>query len=197
MKRLPILEGGIVLATALSLGMLGLLLAAPLFPQPDGEASPIATAPPTATPEPILPPLGLFLSRTPLSFGPCFAIELEPRSYPLGAGGPTGIASVVWWQRGMTGCDSRSSELGGVEAVVTPIPTDDAPDGPTGFSLAFRLPLPPDGTEITVEVAILPLTESDPSLLQALEVSSPGAAGLVLDRVGEVNPPLDPLPSGS
>lgn len=47
-----------------------------------------------------------------------------------------------------------------------------------------------------VEIAILPVTESDPSLLQALEASSPGSGGLVFDRVDALDPPLGPFPSG-
>jgi len=49
---------------------------------------------------------------------------------------------------------------------------------------------------VAVEIAILPVTESDPSLLQALEVSSPGSGGLVFDRVDALDPPLGPFPSG-
>jgi len=193
MRTLPFLEAGVALATALSVGMLGLLLAAPLLPQAGAAPSPTPTPAASVEPEAILPPLGLYLSRTPLSIGTCFAIELEPHSYPVASDAPPGVASVLWWQRGMTGCDSRSTEVGAVHAEVTRLMTEDGPEGPTGYSLVFRLPLSPDGVEVDVEVAILPVTESDPSLLQALEVSSPG--GLVLDRTNAVDPPLDPLPS--
>jgi hypothetical protein len=86
--------------------------------------------------------------------------------------------------------------MGGVDAEVRRVLTEEGPAGPTGYSLVFRLPLAPDGFEVDVEVAILPVTENEPSLLQALEVSSPGSPGLVLDRAESVDPPLDPLPSG-
>lgn len=196
MRRIPFLEVGVALATALSIGMLGLLLAAPLLPQTGIEPSATPTPAASVEPESILPPLGLYLSRTPLSIGTCFAIELEPRSYPVASDAPPGVASVLWWERGMTGCDSRSTEMGAVDADVTRVLTDEGPEGPMGYGLAFPLPLSPDGVEVDVEIAILPVTESDPSLLQALELSSPGAAGLVLDRADAVEPPLDPLPSG-
>jgi hypothetical protein len=196
MQRIPFLEVGVALAMALSVGMLGLLLAAPLLPQPRAEPSAIPTPAASVEPEAILPPVGLYLSRTPLRIGPCFAIEREPHSYPVAADAPPDTASVVWWDRGMTGCDSRSADMGGVDAEVRRVLTEEGPAGPTGYSLVFRLPLAPDGFEVDVEVAILPVTENEPSLLQALEVSSPGSPGLVLDRAESVDPPLDPLPSG-
>lgn len=183
------------LAALLSLGMLGLLLAAPILPQPGVESTPTPTAAPSETPEAILPPLGRFVSRTPLSFGSCFAIELEPRSYPVGEDAPPGLASVLWWEGGMTGCGARSNELAGVEAEVTKVLSDEGLDGLIGYNLAFALPLQAGETEIDVEIAILPVRESSPLVLQALELNSPGA-GLVLDRFDEIDPTLDPLPSG-
>lgn len=61
MRRITILEAGVALATVLSLGMLGLLLAAPILPSPTAElpAAPSPTPEQSDIPDEEQPPLGL------------------------------------------------------------------------------------------------------------------------------------------
>ena len=185
------MEAGVAIAALLSVVVLAGMVAAPLLPT--------ATLSPLPTPEPPTPapsdasipvPIGLYLAREPLSFGPCVALELTIESYAVG---DAGHATVHHWERGMTGCDTRSTEVRTTEADVRAVPSEDGGIG--GYSLEFPLPLPGGGPAITTEVAILmPDTENAP-ILQALELSADANGGMVLDLVGEVAPSLVPIPS--
>lgn len=186
------LEASVAAATALSIAMLGLLLAAPLLAQPRSEATASVTAAPTPSAPAALPPIGLYLLRGPFSFGPCLALELTPESYPV-AEDAEGIGTVLAWERGMTGCDSRSNEVQAIHASVTRILSEGADPGVVGHAVRFSLPL--DGRASAVEIAIL-ASQSTPTLLQALD-TRPGSSGLVFDRVPSVDPVLDPLPSAT
>src|SRR5687768_5860055 len=107
MRRITIPEAGVALATLLSIGMLGLLLAAPILRQPTAaHPAPSPTPAQSDIPDEALPPLGLYLLRGAFSFGPCLGMELTPPSYPVGDGPGSGVAMVYWWERGMTGCDT-------------------------------------------------------------------------------------------
>src|SRR5687767_9695173 len=136
MRRITILEAGVALATVLSLGMLGLLLAAPILPQKTAELAPAPSPTPAQSdiPEEALPPLGLYLLRGAFSFGPCLGMELTPPSYPVGDGAGTGVATVFWWERGMTGCDTRTGEVEEVEATVERLAAEDASEETLGRS---------------------------------------------------------------
>ena len=182
-----LLELGVALAAVLSAGLIGMLLAAPLQPQPSPSMPPAsATARPAAAAEPV----GLYLAREAIGAGPCVAVELSERSYPADAES-TGAATVLLWTRGVTGCNSRSGEIEEVDATVRRVPSED-PAGPAGYSIEFRIPGGTEGPALDAEIAILPSRQPDPVLLQALDVTNPGF-GMVLDRVGSVDPPLDPL----
>ena len=182
-----LLERSVAVAAIASAGLIGMLLVAPLQPQPSPT---LPAASPTARPAEAADPIGLYLSRDPIGDGDCFAVELAERSYPPDAGAE-GSAGVLLWSRGMTGCSSRSTELAEVDATVSRVPSDD-PDGPDGYSLTFRIPAGDGRPAVDVEIAILPPRQPDPDLLQALDVGNPGT-GLVLDRVASVDPPFDPL----
>jgi hypothetical protein len=199
-----LLEIGVAIVTALSAGLLALLLAAPLMPQPSG-LPPLAavSAVPSASiePDPDLPPMGLFMMRNAFSFGPCLAIELEPRSYPV-AEGTEGTATVLWWQRGMTGCDGRTGEVEPVEARTHVVPDSTDPDAPpVGYTLEWSMPLfdfnlGPMEDEQPVRVSLTILTrQSTDTVLQAIEDAPGSGQGYVLDRVPAVDPPLNPLPT--
>ncbi|HUF06312.1 MAG TPA: hypothetical protein VMP86_02865 [Candidatus Binatia bacterium] len=188
------LEASVAAATALSIAILGLLLAAPLLAQPRSEAMVSETAVPSATARADLPPIGLYLLRGPFSFGPCLALELMPESYPV-ADGAEGIATVLTWERGMTGCDSRSNEIEAIDASVARIMSEGAEPDVVSYAVRVTLPLD-EGAAFAAEISIL-ASQSTPTLLQALETSTPGSPGLVFDRVPSVNPVLDPLPSAT
>ncbi|MDQ2689837.1 MAG: hypothetical protein M3Y29_06150, partial [Chloroflexota bacterium] len=172
------------------------MLAAPWLPQPAGAPAPLPSiAPvPTATVAAELPPIGLYLLRGPFSFGPCLALELAPESYPV-AEGSDGRASVLTWERGMTGCDARSTDVRTIDATVSRILGEGGDPAVVGYAVRFRLPLN-GGVETPVEISIL-AAQSTPELLQALETSTPGSQGLVFDRVASVDPTLNPLPSAT
>jgi hypothetical protein len=198
-----LLEVAVVIVTALSAGLLALLLAAPLMPQPSG-LPPLPSVSPgpsdSGAPEPDLPPMGLFLMRNAFSFGACLAIELEPRSYPL-AEGAEGTATVLWWQRGMTGCDGRTGEVESLEARTHVVPDSADPSAPpVGYTLEFSLPpfdnLGPIEDEPPVRASLTVLTrQSTDTVLQAIEDAPGTGQGYVLDRVPAVDPPLNPLPT--
>ena len=198
-----LLEIGVVIVTALSAGLLALLLAAPLMPQPSGFP-PLPSVSPgpsdSGVPEPDLPPMGLFLMRNAFSFGACLAIELEPRSYPV-AEGTEGSATVLWWQRGMTGCDGRTGEVESLEARTHVVPDSTDPSAPpVGYTLEFSLPLfdnlGPIADDAPVDVSLTILTrQSTDTVLQAIEEAPGSGQGYVLDRVPAVDPPLNPLPT--
>ena len=194
-----IIDGGVALAVLASAALIGLMLAAPFLPQraaPEPVAS--ATPLPSRTPEPITPPLGLFALRGPFSLGPCLALELGPTSYPVADDAPDGTAAVMWWARGMTGCDTRSSGVGSVEATVAPVEDPDTPDdGPIGYSVRFSLPLSEEaaaGAAVSVELTIL-ARQSTQTLIQAVESMPTSGQGYVFDRVVSVEPELMPIPT--
>jgi hypothetical protein len=205
MRRIPILEAGVALATALSLAMVGAMLAAPWLPQPTEGPLPLpSVAAPSTSPETDLPPLGLFLLRGPFSFGPCLALELGPEAYPVESPSE-GTATVLSWERGMTGCDSRTGDVREIPATVSPVTAEDgAGDRLVGYALDFDLetgtnfnPLgssPGETATFAAQITIL-VNQSTPILLQALDTTTQGAPGLVFDRVPSVNPRDDPRPS--
>lgn len=199
MRGRSVLEIGVGVSAALSLGLLAVMLASPWLPQAaeaDAPLPPTASTRPSATPGADQPPIGLYLLRGPFSFGPCLALDLRAESYPV-ADGAEGTATVLWWQRGMTGCDARTGEVQEVDASVTRELAED--DGHlVGYAVDFVLPL--DGStdqRVPAQITIL-AAQSTTDLLQALETSA-GASGfgLVLDRVAAVNPTLNPLPSAT
>jgi hypothetical protein len=194
-RRLPLVEVGVAVAAALSAVLLMGMLASPLIPSP--TPSPLPTvAVPTSTPavESVPVPMGLYQARGPISSGPCFAIELTPESYAVRA--DQGVATVSYWERGMTGCDARSGDVATVDAAVEPVLAEggESSGEVTAYSVEFRHPLS-DGSEIVTEIALLMPERSNPTLLQAVETSSPGVPGIVLDLVTAVDPSLNPLPS--
>ena len=195
MRRINLLEAGVALATLLSIGMLALLLAAPILTPPTAAVAPapLSTPGPTRSAEDEQPPLGLYLLRGAFSFGPCLGIELTPPSYPVGDGAGTGVATVFWWQRGMTGCDARTGDVEEVEATVERLAVEDDSEETLGYAVAFGLPASA-GAATRVELTIL-AARSTQELLQAVDTSGVGGQGLVFDRVEVIDPPLDPLPS--
>src|SRR5688500_17437003 len=195
MRRSRILEAGVALATLLSLGMLALLLAAPILTQPTAAVAPAPSSTPvqTDTPGDEQPPLGLYLLRGAFSFWPCLGMELTPISYPVGDGAGAGVATAFWWHRGMTGCDARTSEVEEVEATVERLAAEDASEETLGYAVAFGLPASARAAT-RVELTIL-AARSTQELLQAVDTSGVGGQGLVFDRVEVIDPPLDPLPS--
>jgi len=201
MRRTALLEAGVALAAALSVGMMGVMLAAPWLPRPAEAPLPLATAPAVrASPNAALPPIGLYQMRTAFSSGSCLAIELRPESYPV-AEATEGTATVLWWTRGMTGCDTRTSEVERVTAR-THVVSDPADPGaePVGYTLQFALPLvdgggrAEGGETVRASVTILARRSTD-AVLQAVEDAPGSGQGYVLDRVPAVDPPHDPLPS--
>lgn len=197
MRGRSVLEIGVAVATALSVGLLAVMLASPWLPQ--ASDAPIPQAPetpaaPSATPGGEQPPIGIYLLRGPFSFGPCLALELSAESYPV-AEGAEGTATVLWWQRGMTGCDARTGEVREVRASVARDVADD--DGHLiGYAVDFLLPLDPESEQTVASQITILAAQSTDDLLQALDTGAGSSGfGLVLDRVPAVNPTLNPLPS--
>jgi len=193
-RRLPIAEIGVAIAGVLSVLLLAGMLASPLLPT--ATPSPLPTAPaPTAAPslDSVPVPMGLFQAREALSSGTCVAIELTLESYAVGR---EGVATVSHWQRGMTGCDTRSTEVATAEAAVEPVLAEggESSGEVMAYAVEFQHPLE-GGLDIITEIAVLMPDRANPTLLQALETSSPGAGGIVLDLVTEVEPSLNPIPS--
>jgi hypothetical protein len=186
------------LASVLAAIVLAVMLLDPLLARPASGAAvptPSATAEPSATPADDGPPIGLYLLRGPFSFGHCMAMDLAATAYPVDPAAE-GTATVLWWDRGMTGCDTRTGPIDDVTATVTQVrPADDEDGEVVGYAVHFALPTP-DGPGVAVEITIL-ADASTQDLVQAIESSSPGAPGLVFDRVEEVGPPEDPLPSAA
>jgi hypothetical protein len=192
------------LAALASAVILAALLAAPILAPATVAAppSPSSTVRASETPAPLVPPIGLFLMREPFSFGPCLALDLVPQSYPV-AEGAVGEATVLWWQRGLTGCDSRTGDVGDVPATVVTVPDEDDPDGPpVGYRLEFTVPFvgaavgeePAEPPRIPSTLTIL-ARQSGATLVQAVEEAPGSGQGYALDRVGAVEPPLNPLPT--
>jgi hypothetical protein len=198
-----ILAGLGVLASA---GILAVLLAAPWLepaagpPTATAEPSASGTASPSVSPGLALPPLGTFQLDSPLDFGRvCLGIELEARAYPVAAGAQ-GAATVYWWESAIVdpghpaACLGRAGDLNVEEAVVEQLRDEDDPAGPPiGYSLLFHLP-GPTGAIRDMEVALL-TAQSTPDRIQALDMTTTGS-GLVFERVSEIDPPLEPAPSG-
>jgi hypothetical protein len=197
MRARSVLEIGVAAATALSVGLLVVMLASPWLPQASDAPMPSA-AESTAAPSPSAggeePPIGLYLLRGAFSFGPCLALELSPESYPV-AEDADGTATVLWWQRGMTGCDARTGDVHELDASVSRDLAED--DGHLiGYAVDFTLPLDANSEQsVAAQITILAAQSTD-DLLQALDTSAGSSGfGLVLDRVPAVDPPLNPLPS--
>jgi hypothetical protein len=198
MRGRSVLEIGVAIAAALSAGVLAVMLASPWLPEAANAPLPSPSAPtpsPSATPAEDQPPIGLYLLRGPFSFGPCLGLELTAESYPV-TEDAEGTATVLWWQRGMTGCDARTGEVQQVSASVARDLAED--DGHLiGYAIDFILPLDgdPEGQSVPAQITIL-AAQSTTDLLQALETSAGSSGfGLVLDRVPAINPVLNPLPS--
>lgn len=197
-RTVPLLEIGVALAAAASAVLLVGMLASPLVPTP--TPSPLPTAVPV-TPRPsdaaVPLPMGLYVAREPLSFGelPCVAIELVPESYV--APGEQGVAEVLTWRHGMTGCDTRSTEITTIQAAIEPTLAENGPSAGEVFAYTLRFPQSLEGgPEITVEIAILLPDRPNAPVLQALEVSSlGGGGGMVLDLVDAVTPSFVPIPT--
>ena len=192
-----LLAAAVLLGTVLSAVLLGVMLAAPLISQPAAirplPAASVRPAPSEVTDE--LPPLGIYLLRGPYAFGPCLAIELTPPSYPIGQDAGDGLATVSWWQRGVSGCDSRTGEVEEVEATVVRVPREDAPDETVGYAISFDLPA---RAEVATSVELTILAErSTQDLLQVVDSGGGGGQGLVFDRVEAIDPLVDPLPSAT
>ena len=194
-----IIDAGAGVAVLASATLIALLLAAPFLPEPAVPTPlPTATVAPSITAEPVAPPLGLFALRGPSSLGPCLALELEATSYPVADDAPGGTAQIMWWERGMTGCDTRSSDVGTLAASVMPVADEDAPGAdPIGYALRFSLPLGADsgvGTAVSVEITML-ARQSTQTLIQAVETMPANGQGYVFDRVATVEPELMPIPT--
>ena len=188
-----LLDAGVALAALISAVVLGVMLAAPALPGGVSEPAPLATPEPSQTPSADLPPLGLFLLRGPSAFGPCLGLELTPPSYPIGDSASEGVATILWWERGMTGCDSRSNDVAEVEASVLRVARVGAPDETAGYNVAFDLPLGERGIQ-RAELTIL-AQRSTQELLQVVDTSGGGGQGLVFDRVEVIDPAFDPIPT--
>jgi hypothetical protein len=199
MRGRSVLEIGVAAATALSVGLLVVMLASPWLPQPSDAPMPAALEPspePSASADGEEPPIGLYLLRGAFSFGPCLALELSPESYPVSEDAQ-GTATVLWWQRGMTGCDARTGDVHEIDASVSRDLAED--DGHLiGYAVDFTLPLDASSEQsVAAQITILAAQSTD-DLLQALDTSADsGGFGLVLDRVPAVDPPLNPLPSAA
>lgn len=192
-----ILAVAVILGTVLSAVLLGVMLAAPLISRPTAlRPLPIATLTPAPSEVPEeLPPLGTYLLRGPYAFGPCLGLELAPPSYPVGEDAGEGVATVLWWQRGISGCDARTGEVHEVQASVERLPREDAPDETLGYAVRFELPVSAEvGTR--VELTIL-AARSTQDLLQVVDTGGGGGQGLVFDRVEAIDPLNDPLPSAT
>ena len=197
-RRQSVLEIGVAIAAVASAFLLVGMLASPLVPS--ATPSPLPTAPPV-TPAPsddsVPLPMGLYRAREPLSFGvlPCVAIELSPESYVVP--GEQGVADVLYWRHGMTGCDTRSTEVLTVDATVQPTLAENGPSAGEVIAYTVRFPyILPSGPEIVVEIAILLPDRPNAQVLQALEVSTDGGGGgMVLDLVETVTPSFQPIPS--
>ena len=189
-----LLAAAVVLATIVSAALLGVMLAAPLIPQPAAIPPPGSVTPaPSDAPEDPLP-LGLYLLRGASVYGPCLGLELTPSSYPVDANAGPGTARVYWWERGMTGCESRTGEVQGLEATVEAVPREDAPDETLGYAVGFSLPLAID-VATPVQLTIL-AARSSQDLLQVVDSGAGGSGeGLVFDLVEAIDPIPDPLPS--
>jgi hypothetical protein len=109
----------------------------------------------------------------------------------VGEGAGLGRARVLWWERGMTGCDTRTGEVAEVEATVERLGRENAPDETVGYFVVFELPATA-GVAARVELTIL-AARSTQELLQVTD--SAGGQGLVFDRVEVIDPPLNPLPT--
>lgn len=196
-----LVEAGVALAAVLSAVMLALLLAAPwVMPATAIRTLPEVTPRPSPSAEADIPPMGLFLMRTAFSFGPCLAIELTPPSYPV-ADGAEGTATVLVWQRGMTGCDSRSGDMESRTGTTHVVPDATDPDAPpVGYTVEFSAPLFDNsfagGETTTIQASLTILArQSTAQLLQAVEDAPGTGQGYVLDLVPAVDPPLNPLPT--
>lgn len=197
-RRLPLAEIGVSVAALASAIVLAGMLASPLIPT--ATPSPLPTPAP-ATPAPsdvgVPLPMGLYVARDPLSIGPCIAIELSPESYAVVA--DHGTATVRHWERGMTGCDTRSGDVVEVVAEVTAVVNQGGPrDGEIGgYNVAFLVPLSggrPDAPMVNAEIAFLLPDVANAPILQAVEGSGSGF-GHVLDRATQVAPSLVPIPT--
>jgi len=189
-----LLAAAVVLATVVSAALLGLMLAAPFIPRTAAIVPPASVTPaPSGAPENPLP-LGLYLLRGASVYGPCLGLELAPSSYPVDANAGPGTARVYWWERGMTGCESRTGEVQGLEATVEAVPREDAPDETLGYAVSFSLPLAID-VATPVQLTIL-AARSSQDLLQVVDSGAGGSGeGLVFDLVEAIDPIPDPLPS--
>ena len=196
-RRVPVVEIGVALAAVASAVLLVGMLASPLLPV--ATPSPLPTAPPV-TPAPsdaaIPLPMGLYQSRDPLNLGPCVAIDLGPESYV--AVGDEGAATVYFWDRGMTGCDARTGEVRTVDSAVEAALAEGGPSAGEviAYTLKFTVSLT-GGADVPGELAILLSETPNPQVLQALDVSAEGGGGIVLDRVEEVDPRDDPIPTAA
>jgi hypothetical protein len=113
------------------------------------------------------------------------------------ADGTEGAATVHYWMRGMTGCDARTGEVLSTEARVLRA-VNDAGEL-VGYGLRFTLPLlgsglPGDEAQTVVAEIVILARQSSEQVLQAIEAEG-GGQGMVLDRVPEIDPRLDPLPT--
>ena len=188
-----LVAAAVVLATVLSAALLGVMLAAPLIPQPTAIVPAVSATPaPSEAPEDPLP-LGLYLLRGASVYGPCLGLELTPSSYPVDADS-AGTARAYWWERGMTGCESRTGEVQGIDASVERVPREDAPEETLGYAVSFSLPLAID-VATPVQLTIL-AARSSQDLLQVVDSGAGGSGeGLVFDLVEAIDPIPDPLPS--
>ena len=196
-----LVEAGVALAAVLSAVTLALLLAAPwVMPATALPSLPEPTPRPSATDAPPAPPVGLFLMRTPFSFGPCLALELTPQAYPV-ADEAEGTATVLVWQRGMTGCDTRSGEIESRTGTTHVVPDAGDPNAPpVGYTVEFSAPLFDNsfagGETPSIQASLTILArQSTDQLLQAVEDAPGTGQGYVLDLVPAVDPPLQPLPT--
>jgi hypothetical protein len=190
MRFAGLLDVAVAIGAAISVALLGVMLASPWLPRA-ADVAPSATASASEAPATEAAPMGLYRLRGSTGFGPCLALELGAESYPSGDG--EGHATALWWERGMTGCDARSTEVVPVAASVARVVADDD-DRLIGYAVRFALPA--GAGDVSVEITIL-AAQSTQQLIQALETSTPGSAGLVFDEVQVVDPRFDPLPSAT
>jgi len=189
-----LLAAAVVLATVLSAGLLGVMLAAPLLSQPTALVPQASATPVPSDSAEELPPLGIYLLRDPSAYGPCLALELTPPSYPVGEDDGPGLARVYWWQPGIGGCDARTGEVQGLDATVERVPREDDPDETLGYAVSFSLPLAVD-VATPVQLTIL-AARSTQALLQVVDSGAgSGGEGLVFDLVEAIDPINDPIPS--
>ena len=189
-----LLAAAVVIATVLSTGLLGVMLAAPLLSQPTALVPRASETPVPSEVAEELPPLGIYLLRGPSAYGPCLGLELTPLSYPVGEDAGAGTATVSWWQPGISGCDGRTGEVHGLDATVERVPRDDAPNETLGYAVSFSLPLAID-VATPVQLTILS-ARSTQVLLQVVDSGAGGTGeGLVFDLVDAIDPIDDPIPS--